>query len=201
MPNLNVGLVVAFGVAMDANAAYYCPAEACGTDAVVWGLVGSNCLLSETECYGDIKVKTCTSCNTGYTLTSKTGSVSGCSNTISYKSCEQSSSCNNCNGECLSTGWTSAGTGYEKRVASLCNESKCTCDETTSYRCAAGYYGSPSGNMSGCTKCPSYNGIAGTSSAGSTSVSSCCISSGSRYSFSDDIGSGAAIILSACCAS
>ncbi len=182
------------------NAAIYCMSEACGADAVLWGPSGSNCRLSETVCYNDVKVKTCTSCNTDYTLTSKTGSVSGCSNTITYKSCEKAA-CNNCNGNCLSTGWTSASTGYEQKVTSLCNTSTCTCTETTSYRCAAGYYGSPSSNLSGCSKCPSYNGIDGTSSAGSTSASSCCIASGSTYSFSDTVGSGTAKISSKCCAS
>ena len=200
MPNPIVGLGVAMCCA-NANAVTYCMSEACGSDALLWGPSGSNCKTSTTVCYNDVKVKNCLTCNSGYSITQKSGSVDGCSNTIMYDSCEQSATCNNCDNKCISSSWTASGTGYEQRTISNCNISTCLCVDKAEYRCAAGYYGSPTTNMSGCTRCPAYSGVYGTNSAGSTSVSSCCISSGSTYTFSDSIGSGNAKITSTCCAS
>lgn len=64
--------------------------------------------------------------------------------------------------------------------------------------CAKGYYKSSAGTAA-CTRCPSSNGIYGTTAAtGTTSVVSCYIPSGATYTFSDSTGSGTATITSNC---
>lgn len=89
-----------------------------------------------------------------------------------------------CENNCVDTAWTAAGTGYESAV--VCGS---TCNTATQYRCAKGYYGSPTSNTSGCTRCPASGGTYGTTaSAGSTSITSCYLPSGST--FSDSTGSG-----------
>ncbi len=65
--------------------------------------------------------------------------------------------------------------------------------------CAKGYYKSSAGTATSCTRCPSSNGVYGTTAAtGTTSVVSCYIPSGSTYTFSDSTGSGTATITSNC---
>ncbi len=60
----------------------------------------------------------------------------------------------------------------------------CTCETTTSYACAAGYYGSPTSTSSGCTKCPSGpNGETTTSAVNNNStIAKCYIPSGTTGS-------------------
>ncbi len=77
------------------------------------------------------------------------------------------------------SGWQSTGVpGYQQSYVceNICND----CFETsaTSYRCAAGYYGTSSNGTSGCTKCTS----PGTSTAGSTSITRCYVPSGTTGS-------------------
>lgn len=45
---------------------------------------GTNCATSTTECYGTQKLKSCVTCSTGYTLTTKAKITSSCG-TVSYK--------------------------------------------------------------------------------------------------------------------
>ncbi len=161
------------------------------TQTVYW--YGNGFYTSMTEC---------ASCTGSATL--ETGSVSvpsgyaaafGC-DTITYKYCS-------CSLSCSSISWTACGgnsTIQYKHGAGSTGDS-CSCTYNNEYRCAAGYYGSPSSCTSGCTKCPSYNGVSGTSSAGSTSVSSCCIASGTSIDFSDTKGSGTEKLTAQCCAS
>ena len=127
-----------------------------------------------TEEYGG--VISCNSCNTG-TRTKKTFQVrSNC--TATYYTCE-------CPSSCKTTDWAAGNTGYQTRT--VCNTSTCT--TTTEYRCAVGYYGSSTNGTSGCTKCPTSGGISGTTAAaGSTSITSCYLPSGSN--FSETSGSG-----------
>ena len=121
---------------------------------------------------------------------------------------------------CKTTSTTSKGivTTHNKKLVTSCvgNKSYAKCQtQSTTYKCAAGYYGTAVGNRSGCTACPSNATCAGgnnstfscnrvyykngsactvcpgggtTSAAGATSVSSCYIPSGT--SFSDATGSG-----------
>ena len=65
---------------------------------------------------------------------------------------------------------------------------RCDCGIPT-YKCAIGYYGSPTNETSGCTRCPASGGVYGTTaSAGATSVTECYLRSGTA--FSDASGSG-----------
>lgn len=82
--------------------------------------------------------------------------------------------------------WTTVSDGYEKKVDKECtnNYELGTCErtESTSYRCAAGYYGRTVNGTTGCTRCPSSGGVYGTSAAGSTAITSCYIPSGTTSS-------------------
>ena len=76
-----------------------------------------------------------------------------------------------------STEWTSVGGGREQKITATCNTNTCVCSKRTQYRCSAGYWGTGIIDIStgvGCTACAS----PGTSSAGTTSISGCCIPSG-----------------------
>lgn len=77
--------------------------------------------------------------------------------------------------------------GYDIKYQRTCNAEN-FCDEHAIYQCAAGYYGTSTNGISGCTRCPSSNGTDTTSVAGSTSITSCYIPSGTT--FSDTSGSG-----------
>ncbi len=90
-----------------------------------------------------------------------------------------------CTCSCSTTDWTAGNTGYEQRT--VCNTT--TCATTTEYRCAAGYYGTPTNGTSGCTRCPSSGGAYGTTAgAGATAPAACYIPAGAA--FSDGTGSG-----------
>ena len=80
--------------------------------------------------------------------------------------------------------WSSYGTGYQRRQVSY--HANCGISSSYEYRCAAGYYGSPTSGSSGCTKCPLVCNVQSTSAVGTTNVSGCCVSSGTS---SDTTGS------------
>ncbi|MBN1325104.1 MAG: hypothetical protein JW974_02710 [Alphaproteobacteria bacterium] len=144
---------------------------------------------------GGTSYETCNTCQSGFTKTLISGL--GCSNV--YNCIENCTGCTNC----TDIGWTAYNAGYERYTdkTCVCN----TCNITYSYRCSAGYYGTsnsigtsgcivcpanatcPGGNASTffcisgyykngtvCTICPS----GGSSLPGSTSITSCNISSG-----------------------
>lgn len=79
--------------------------------------------------------------------------------------------CDNCN----STDWgPSETTGYESKTTAICLLNNC--NKTTNYRCAVGYYGTPTTSPTGCTICPSLVGsvLAGTTAAaGATAITEC----------------------------
>ena len=129
-----------------------------------------------TRCY-----YTCTSCSGG-TLTQKT--LRPLCGTISYNYCAICSGCT----DCSSTDWADSGTGYQSKTTATCNCNTCT--KNTSYRCAAGYYGNPTTNVSGCTQCPrnSESTTSTTSPVGATLQTQCYSPRGAV--FSDDSGSG-----------
>ncbi len=193
--------------------AFACPSEACTTQ-VIYAAQGMNCATSSTTCYGDYKVLTCNSCNSNYTRTQQTTSVSGCDNTVTYYTCKSNSigggdSGSSCNGtctDCTSTGWTSAGTGYEQQTNATCNTNTCVCSKNTSYRCAFNYYKTATimclfgGSCTGCSPCPTHSasGYTGSSSAGATDATQCSISSFKSWSFSDSKGAGTERFASTC---
>lgn len=127
---------------------------------------------------------TCSTCKSGYTRKSTRAQMGGCGQTTYYY-CE--SNCIGCASCSSDTSWSSAGTGYEKKVTRTCDCDTCVVT-ATAYRCAAGYYGSSTNGTSGCTRCPSSGGVYGTCAAGSTAITSCYLPSGT--SFSDSTGSG-----------
>ena len=88
--------------------------------------------------------------------------VSGCTNPPT---------CNSTN--CKSTAWAAHGSGYEVRDYKHCSDSW-TCASETQYRCADGYWGTPSNGASGCSPCPN----PGTSPAGTTEQTGCYVMSG-----------------------
>lgn len=94
--------------------------------------------------------------------------------------------CSNCTSD---TSWSSAGTGYMKKVTRTCNCG--TCSATTAYQCASGYWGSSTNGTSGCSQCPTWSKVytssaktqepRGTSSSGTTDIEGCYIIPGTYY--------------------
>ena len=152
-------------------------------------------------------VISCNSCDTTYyTMLEKTGSGGGTC-TYNYTACV-------CKNGCTSDSWTSSNTGYES--AYICDKTctrvyshqcaagyygtatsasagctkcpsnaSCTGGNNSTFVCNQGYYK----NGSKCERCPASGGVYGTTaSAGSTSITSCYLPSGT--SFSDSTGSG-----------
>ena len=82
-----------------------------------------------------------------------------------------------CSSDCSSI-WMASGAGYQSYENRHCSKVTGNCvTDGTSYRCAAGYYGSSSNGTSGCTRCPDLNGVYGSSTAGSKYITSCYIPS------------------------
>lgn len=119
-----------------------------------------------------MKITSCTSCPSGYSLTEKTGTGGGCQSLFSYtyKTC-----CGACS-NCTDSAWTSVSgkTGLQQRTKRTCDCGTCK-DSGTEYRCAAGYYGLAVSASSTCTRCPSL----GNSAAGAQRVQQCYVTSGS----------------------
>ncbi|MDR2412841.1 MAG: hypothetical protein LBD50_01355 [Rickettsiales bacterium] len=138
----------------------------------------SGCLYYSKNCYnldGGIAVITCTSCQTNYVLTQKSINYSGC--TFNFNICQ--SNCTGCMNCTSDADWSAYGTGYQKKTTKSCSCN--TCNSSTTYRCAAGYYGLSHNGTSGCEICPT----GGTSVAGdNTTISKCYASppNGSDYS-------------------
>lgn len=137
----------------------------------------------------------CGECNAGYKLTCET--LTGLSSYGSNETggpfyCNADTGITECRCECA--GCTDCDTiewanitgraGYQIRTVATCNCSTCT--KKTEYRCAAGYYGSTSNGVSGCTKCTALGTTAANSSAGSSLQTSCYIPS--RTNISDTSG-------------
>ncbi len=146
-----------------------------------------NCAAQSSRCYNtgmtvdsSIKVNSCTTCKSGYELSSQTLNYQNCNN-ISWNTCVKSSSggddCDGTCDDCESTSWTSNGTGRQTRVVATCDTATCKCSKITQTRCIAGYYGTGFGlnGSSGCDRCPS----GGSSIAGTTKITGCYINSGS----------------------
>ena len=87
--------------------------------------------------------------------------------------------------------WVDVRTGYQQRI-----HTNTSCNTTYEYRCATGYFGTPTNGTTGCTKCQPIEGIESTTTQpGATSCTSCCISANKT---SND-GTGNFEILSQCC--
>ena len=138
-----------------------------------------------------ITIQTCTSTGGGG------GSILPGNPTILNCNLAVDSECDSCT---PTTDWTPSGTTsiltrYEERTISTCTpDTDCKCKYTTERRCAANSYGTPSCSTkqstgiqcSGCSGCPSQDGIAGSSNAGSTAITNCYIKAGSTGTTSNN---------------
>lgn len=156
----------------------------------------SNCKRAEWVCATNGTFTTsayvsCSECNTGYFRAEDfhVYELLHCDHTEGLASmithvCEKSTTCGS---DCVSTAWTSPLGGYQVHTKKVCDNG--TCKSSTEFRCDAGWYGSPSTVGSGCTKCPTSNGIAGvTAGPGFTAITNCFLPAGTA--FSDTTGSG-----------
>lgn len=151
----------------------------------------SNCKTKETKCWRPSGVaaycfESCVTCNGTLPRKSFNPFLDGaaglhipqCSGAALIYDCE--CKCSNC----TETGnWVAKGTGYEQKTGKSCSCStgSAVCTTSTYYRCAAGYYGSPTNGTFGCTPCPT----PGTSVAGTVQLAQCYIPKGT---YSDSTG-------------
>lgn len=151
----------------------YCSGSA--TEAKNTCASGTKVCYQQEDSAGHLTVPTiytsCSTCPTGYTLTTTTVDVcSNVSNPPTIKKC--CAPCSNCTSD---TTWTSYDAKREVRVTRSCDCG--TCKETNSYRCKSGYYGSGF-SSSNCTKCPGDGLSIGKSDAGSIIISKCFVNNG-----------------------
>ncbi len=164
-----------------------------------------NCANYEVACVyitnSVVGVSSCTSCPPGYSLIEdESAGVTACSATGNpkedaggggYSAYKCTKNCQASN--CSSTSWTALRTGYETRTYRSCSATGTsgTCNASTQYRCAAGYYGSSSNGTSGCNPCPEWQNVFansarttkvyGTSAAGATAITGCYVVAGTYY--------------------
>ena len=139
-------------------------------------------------------VPNCTQCESGYHIElvgfpviadSNTGTLTCTSINVPYNVCAKDATSQQ---DCVSdTDWVGTLQGYEKFSTRTWNGTKCI--ESTRYRCAADWYGTPSTATTGCTHCPGtqiteYKPstgkgeskiIAGHSNAGAQAITACWI--------------------------
>ena len=149
-----------------------CPQSICKDTYVPTDLT-SGCTQKTYTCYTadgtTVKLASCDSCtNSKASRTKKETNIIGCKGTYYFYTCE----CPLCTSCTSDKSWSSAGTGYEKKVTASCDCGECT--KTTAYRCAAGYYGTSTNGSTGCTICPTSGGVGGQSVAGSNSAITSC---------------------------
>ena len=150
----------------------------------------SNCSTSTLQCFGGQKVRTCTKCASGYTLTNATLSVSGCSNSYSYKKCVSSSIGQFCP---IGKTWS------EKLQKCVCQNScgfgqvqdEDTC-ECTTLECLDGQYANSF--IGTCLSCPGLSGATASSEScgphtdsGATAIMGCYYNS-AECTYTDDTG-------------
>ena len=168
----------------------YAASTACSVTSCTSGFAmeygATNCTtVKSTTCYKPtygtsvevFKYTSCATCPDGFKIQSKTD-LNMCSGAgVTYNDCVP---CNtNCLLACTSTSWTTTNTKYQSRTYSTCNKCSGSCVNTTQYRCASGFYGSPTSTSSGCYDCPTENNLKGISTAGqNTYVTQCFYESG-----------------------
>lgn len=178
---LVLGAVTAFQVPLVMHGAFgfACMGEMCSSDDDSFPVNFINACSSYSDtCYSGSRVRSCDTCQSGFTRTQQSTTVSGCSGSVSFYTCLSSGGSGGdvCDGtctDCVSTDWTDSGTGRQIKTTATCNKSTCKCTKKTDYRCKAGYYGQAM-MVGGCTACP---GV-GTSAVGSTSITDCYVTGG-----------------------
>ena len=153
-----------------------CMGQACGPDDPTSpGNAIHYCTNYTDRCYNGTRVRSCNTCQTGYTRTSHRVTPSGCSNSVTYYDCtKEEPDCDGTCDNCESTGWTSLSGNRETRTVATCNTATCECTKSVEFRCVAGYWGSGST----CSACPA----PGTSSTGTTTLQGCYIPAGTTGS-------------------
>lgn len=74
--------------------------------------------------------------------------------------------------------WTDISNGIQRSLDYTCDMGECVASGTR-WRCRVGYYGNPTSDTSGCTRCPASGGIYGTTlSPGGMGITQCFIPSG-----------------------
>ena len=172
---------------------------------------GSGCSTKRERCADSIKLTDCTACKSGYSASTTTTTISGCS--ISYTTCvyggaTPGTGCTD-DSHCSSytTAWQAAvTTGYQSRTYGKCSGGLCL--SQTQVRCAAGYYGfsasCTTSSCTGCSRCDEFTGDGdssnayyGTSAAGSIRAANCYVPAGEEFSdttgtwsFTDDCHNG-----------
>ncbi len=192
MPIPNVGLCAALLAASDGHAlGTNCIASRmCNGDCFEFVLPDPACQRSQTYYYNNYGVATCNTCDSGYDRRAATIMIPGCSNSVEYYTCvEQCNGCSNCTSDAA---WSAHTAGYEKKVIRTCNCN--TCQAATTYRCAAGYYGTPDRYVyTGCQRCPGLKNAAGDtvyghSTAGENENITDCWIDGADGPFGDNSG-------------
>ncbi len=155
-----------------------CLGTVCNTGSIITNgnFAPANCASVSDNCYDNTRIYTCNTCNSGYTRTKQTITVSGCFNTIAYYNCvkESDDGGTDCDGtceDCESTDWNTLSDGYQSRTTKTCNTRTCVCSSDISHRCATGYYGTAkmtscqagtngwTCNTTDCQRCPAATGI------------------------------------------
>lgn len=170
---------------------------AVGVQCPILNTVG--CGSFTTQYYNNMGVSSCTTCPSGFNKVSKSITVPGCSNAITYYDCEKP--CTQCT-DCESEDWklyvTPSGViriAYQRKVTAICNYATCVCSKKYQYRCNDGYYGRSINGLTGCSRCPANgsNGLLtwGSSVAGNNlSIAGCFVASGGDesgdYMYSQD---------------
>lgn len=170
--------VIALGTNAGRGAENLCSAALC-----VYGTADSTC--SNTL--------SCSNCNTGTELTNRYGITTTTRGTWGPSSCPTyettatySCSCQNkkTTYKCAS-GYYGTATSSSAGCTACPDNATCAGGNGSTFVCAVGYYKSGSA----CVQCPASGGVYGaTSGTGATSITECCLPSGT--SFSDTSGSG-----------
>lgn len=176
-----------------------CPTNIANMTANITGCESAQyeCYKLPQDSYGEVFYTTyCNKCASGYTLiinpTYQSGSWSygthgnSCSSfTYMPMTCQQNTvPCTGCT-DCTTTNWVSPVSGYQVRTVKTCNCN--TCKSESEFRCAKGYYGTPTTVGAGCTRCPTLGDKNGTTeSAGTTGINACIFPANTAVS--DDTG-------------
>lgn len=162
----------------------YCASQLIDESSTAW----------TSKCYKDqnnkiFKFSYCNRCMSGYTLSP--AYANPCNQTMGLQMQFQKCECI-CT-DCTTDSWSAGNTGYQRRTKRSCNctSGSAICNAQYEYRCAAGYYGSSTNGTSGCSACPTWTNVytnsarttlaRGTSSDGTTAITSCYIATGTYY--------------------
>lgn len=167
---------LAFGSSAQGNSWYNCDSAAAherwdvtnGGNPTA-GAVDISCSSAnqQYECCNNLVVKSCSSCSSGYTKTTRTVNIDGggACNGHPFQVCveDQLAECDNCGGECRGEHYVpvTGQPGYQSIFNETCYSLECKCQNmpTLKYKCAPGYRQvdekvscNPEG-CSGCKKC------------------------------------------------